>query len=205
LPNHFPFGETKEPIQKGLGVVYDCVFNKGFDAPGTYTRIEDHRILLVPERCRIQLVHTDGWVNLDSISPIQVDGKRTIVYRWHAGLKGLSKFDPLAIAQRLYSYVQIYAPSSGRAKSKSALTYAIGADHLLGCQVIDEMVNRNFMQQMKDDFGGLDLFCVGPGKLAEDDWATFTEIVVAVAKRKKPGHASFRVFFEAIWSENKNC
>lgn len=197
-----------KPIQDGLSAIYKYVFEDGFDKEGTYTRIEDHRIVLATKRCRINLVHEDGCVSLQAVASLQLEGCSTLGYYWLAGLKDNLELDPLQSAGRLCDYVHKYAPRAGAAKSKPMLTYASQVEHLLGCDIIDELKDRDYLQRVEEE----DMYYAGACKLPaekEERWTTLADIVVSLLKRKRrrqdeaerrfPTHAHFRILYEAFW------
>jgi hypothetical protein len=204
LPGELARRLNNDDLKQGLENVMSTVFEKGFDSPGTYTRVEDHRILLTSAQCKINFIKEEGCVELQAIAPRVVSGVDSLVYNWYSGTVGYQHLDPFIATERLYTYATRFANVETEAKSKPYFTYVTGIDHLLGCEIIDELVGNGFFGQT-DSGGKLEHYYF---KLKQKDLPQkpvernqeFAKIATKISKRKCLPRSGFRIFYEAVWS-----
>jgi hypothetical protein len=116
--------------------------------------------------------------------------------------------DALLAAERLYRYAQNYAANAAMAKSKPYLTYATGIDHILGCDIIDALVERHYFS-LTYRHPQHDTYYLNPTNTLPEDQITRRQILASVAtaieahKSKLP-RSHFRILYEASWVPGAN-
>ena len=191
---------TKVPqsIQDIAGTVLKQVFQDGFEKPGTYTRIEDQRLFLLPQDCRVYVKHNEGSVRFIGYPKIDIVGKTSNCLCWSAGLRDFAAYDPIAVALLVNEYIRSYATTRVNAKSKADIVVATGVDYELGCHVIDELEAINVLQSFNDGYhcGEKDL----PAE-AMERWTLLVELSQRIACRLTLTKAHFRILFETQWRQ----
>ena len=171
----------------------------GFQKQGTYTRIEDHRIMLVANEAMVTPMDTEGCARPETITVLRGIGKLT--FNWSAGLRFFSDRDPLEAANQIYDYVKKYASTPQAEKSKPTITYAAQVEHLLGCELIDLFLKSEHFRTR--DAG--QTFYLNPDKQLPDDFIARCPVLVQMAARAatkiRPAKSHFRVYFHVGWRQ----
>lgn len=192
-------GWLDERRKRGISNLNSYLWDAGFNAPGTYTRILDHRIILVPSQCRVTLLDTQGNVNLHSILPLQINGEGLPAFSWHAGLAEFWQRDPVVIAEKIYDYLLKYANVSHLAKPKPVITYAVGVDHILGCEVISSLAEEGYIWSHSSG----DLYWSGEGRRLPSGGSERQRQIIALLERKiesfRKARNHFRIWYESSW------
>jgi len=190
-------------VQDGLCDFFTYALKLGFEKTGTYTRILDHRIMLVANDATITPITTEGCVHLEAITVPKSVG--VVTYTWTAGLKFYSARDPFEAANQIYDYIQRFAGTRERAKSKPDTTYAARVEHILGCELIDIYRDKGYF---KTDDGG-ETFYLNPDKKLPDGSIERCPILVQVAahaaQRIRPAKAHFRIYFNCNWQQQTDA
>lgn len=197
LPQDFQNKLQPLKLDSPLKKLKKYIFDDGFDSPGTFTRIEDHRIIVVSKYCKISLIKNDGSVSLEAIAPDGSDG--AIAHHWYAGFRENWFLDPFTVINNLYEYVKNFSSTKKNAKSKPYITYATGVDHLLGCRIIETLSE-------------LKIFCTNDREnyyLGEREFPThrekrskmFVDIMRRLSGYQPPviPTIDYRVLYEASW------
>ena len=136
LPHELGDTLTEPAIARGLADLRNYALTNGFQKKGTFTRVEDHRLLLASRNCAIRPISQDGAAKLESIGRLRIEEDDLVSYSWSAGLNQFPVGELVAAAEILYDYVTHYAASVHSAKSKSELTHSCGIEHVLGCELV---------------------------------------------------------------------
>jgi hypothetical protein len=185
----------------GLQQVKDFAFENGFLSEGTYTRIEDQRILLVPRGCRIDTKFFEGSVSFQGLAPIETEWGKAIAYRWSSGLNEYSRHDPVAVAGSVAGHLKEFAPGPALAKSKPDIAVATSAEYKLCCAVVDQFLAEGYVGRE-----GVDLYYWASRDLPKDDnkkerWRTLVKITKPIASSMVLIKAHFRIFYSMQWSQ----
>jgi len=188
--------ETNQNIVYGCTKLFNFLFPNGFERQGTYTRIEEQRILLVPQKCQLESKTHDGAINFKGMTAVKANGEDLPAYVWVGGALEFPEHDPVTGAIRLLDYVSHFAVSEQAAKSKTELAVATHTDFDLCCRVVDELKLQNYLAQVGEKYFS------GKDRLPKEEsyrWMVLISITSAIARKFIILQAHFRVFFQASW------
>src|SRR5207249_1108550 len=112
--------ETLQRRIRGCTRLFNFIFPNGFEKPGTYNRIAEQRLILVPQKCQIRTkANEDGCIAFKGIGPIKLDGQDAIAYYWVGGTNDYPQHDPITGAEKLLDYMAEYANTGQAAKTKT--------------------------------------------------------------------------------------
>ena len=193
-----PLREQVTPqISRGAQVLRQYVFSEGFECPGTYTRLEDQRIFLLPKGCRVDIKLSEGSVRFEGYPKVEVSGRTSTCFCWAAGLRDFADVDPIAVAVALNDYVREFAHDRQTAKSKAYLVVATGVDYSLGCSVIDKLRELAVFASLDNE----SYFC-GSKDFPVDEkerWRLLVDLAFQISLEFMLTKAHFRILYEAQW------